>query len=164
MDFLGVGESLLECTSSQTDEIIHPSDRYGQTISNRYTSSRVSHALSAYIACTGHARAVTKTALREVCASLLKNSLAIVQASHVALLLQVAVMHATAAKQKGWTLPILDTRPEAKLSLEYMCPYWMGAGARTVPNNVELDGIFLLTAPNMSGECLSYSCRVLIGV
>ncbi|CAE7574957.1 MSH1, partial [Symbiodinium microadriaticum] len=146
-----------ESVKHHTHEIIHPSDRYGQQIVNRYTSLRVNQALSSYIASAGQARTVTKHALREMCTALLRESLTIVQASHVALLLQVAVLHATASRQKGWVLPVVEnttvSAQRVALTLHGMRPYWMdGAGSRAVSNDVEMNGIFLLTAPNMSGK------------
>lgn len=135
--------------SSKVD-FIHPKDRYGQPIGNRYTSTRVNAALARYVEATGRARAVTKASLRVVCAALLQESLTIIQASHVALILQTALMHATAAAQQGWVLPEVGT--SSTLSVSDLAPYWMdNRSFGAVRNDVSLQGVFLLTAPNMSG-------------
>jgi hypothetical protein len=69
----------------------------------------------------------------------------------------------------GWALPELvewgegDRDKEEKdwaLHVEGLVPYWMGKG-EGVSNDVDLQGVFLLTAPNMSGQSSAppHTCR-----
>ena len=148
-------------------EIIHPRDRYGQSIAGRYTSHGFSEALGSYLSSTAVARSVAKKILRDTCTTLSQDILTIIQASHVAMLLQVAVLHATASTQKGWALPSMqehDGDCRASFEVSGMSPYWMDNNALgAVRNSFALDGVFLLTAPNMSGECTHISSNRRVG-
>ncbi len=66
------------------------------------------------------------------------------------------------ARQKAWTLPVLvdaDSPQQQQqqdgmpwtMAVRGLLPYWMPRG-RGVENSLDLRGIFLLTAPNMSGK------------
>ena len=84
---------------------------------------------------------------------------AILQSSHLNLILATAANHAAISKAKGWSAATVydDTDnddEDAASSAGYfnnVWPYWMSQSA-SVSNSFDLDGMFLLTAPNMSGK------------
>eukprot|EP01035_Chromulina_nebulosa_P022937 gene22937-29710_t len=61
--------------------------------------------------------------------------------------------HVQVSIQKGWILPQLvdHTSYNTKLKLKGCTPYWIDK-RNAIQNDIELDGIILLTAPNMSGK------------
>ncbi|GKY93031.1 hypothetical protein MPSEU_000271400 [Mayamaea pseudoterrestris] len=134
---------------------IHPRDRFGKTIRNRYTTDRVQDAVSSYVdAC--------ERAKQEVSAVLIKLSLAlhedghmpaIVQASHANLLISAAFHHAANANHLGWNIAKMYENSSDDKAARFvgLWPYWMDR-VEGVSNTFDLDGMWILTAPNMSGK------------
>ena len=95
----------------------------------------------------------------------------VVQAAHWGVVLEASSAHTAAALQKGWVMPTLGTTPGQPVEAAYatladpdedetgpgamrldgLIPYWLSA-REAVPNTISLEGVFLLTAPNMSGK------------
>jgi hypothetical protein len=95
----------------------------------------------------------------------------VVQAAHWGVVLEASSAHTAAALQKGWVMPTLGTSPgqpfeaafatladpdedeagPGAMRLDGLIPYWLSA-REAVPNTISLEGVFLLTAPNMSGK------------
>ena len=91
------------------------------------------------------------------------------QAAAWSVILQAASDHTVSACQKNWCIPeLLDfiekdfgpsdseeisksVKSRMTMSVIGISPYWIDR-ARAVHNDFELDGLFLLTAPNMSGK------------
>lgn len=107
--------------------------------------------------------------------SLLKG---IIHSCHIAVVLQSINSHVIASKQRGWSLPKVTSFPSQStpkeelstkksrsmvsesskddsmrpmLQVRDLSPYWLDRNT-AVRNDVDLDGIILLTAPNMSGK------------
>lgn len=138
------------------DLFFHPRDRNGKILRNRFTTEYVQSALSDYVAaCDRACQDVTDTLVR--LSQLLCDDghiPAVVQASHANLILSSAFHHAVRANAAGWNLA---RTYEATLSedtagyLKDLWPYWMDKSEAT-SNSYELNGMWLLTAPNMSGK------------
>jgi hypothetical protein len=144
-------------TTSKIDvNYIHPRDRFGKVIGNRYTTEAVQAALSDYVnACDKAAADVTKALVT------LSHTLhdcghlpAIVQASHTNLILSTAFFHAVKATSLGWSLAkTFEPDPEYDNAGHFhgVWPYWMER-SEAVKNTFDLSGMWVLTAPNMSGK------------
>ena len=134
-------------------------DRYNKVIPRRLTTSRAKHAISSYINSCHDATAIVKRALQTLSSELLTDITSIVQCSHWAVILEAAISHTIASKRKGWSLPLLvDNFGQDKthqspndMYLQELIPYWLQRG-QAVANTLELSGLFLLSAPNMSGK------------
>jgi DNA mismatch repair ATPase MutS len=101
--------------------------------------------------------------LKTLSADVYGNVDGIKQAAAWSVILQAASDHTVSACQKNWCIPELlefvDTglgpsdsvKSRMTMSVTGVSPYWIDR-SRAVHNDFELDGLFLLTAPNMSGK------------
>jgi hypothetical protein len=155
--------ALRDIPEGRSDKTVykHPRDPFGKVLRNRYTTDRVEEELSNYVeAC--------ESAKRDVASTLYDLSLrlhddhhipAIVQAAHINLIVSAAFHHAARAATMGWNMASTfndgdsdySTENPAALHLEHLYPYWMNR-EESVANTIHMDGLFLLTAPNMSGK------------
>ena len=145
----------MEATNLPKDEYFHPRDRNGKIKGNRYTTEKVQIALSEYIAACEHATNEISMVLTDLAEGLYREGHipAIVQTSHLNLILSTAFHHASKATQLGWAMADIyePSSPDDTISLVDLWPYWMD-GSRSVSNSFDMTGMFLLTAPNMSGK------------
>lgn len=146
-------------------QYFHTRDRNGKIQRNRYTTERVETALLDYVEACSRACNEVKAILVELSQSLCEEGHlpALVQAAHLNLILSSAVHHAARANSLGWGMAKIIDLNDQKYSystteirnsacyLENVWPYWM-AQSQAVNNSFELNGLFLLTAPNMSGK------------
>jgi len=137
------------------DAYYHPRDRNGKLLRSRYTTERVDNALHEYVAaCEGGSAAVTAV-LAKLAERLCDDGHlpAVVQASHTNLILSTAAHHSANANCLGWNqASIVDSHGDnQRAHFNGLFPYWMDS-SESVPNSFTLDGLFLLTAPNMSGK------------
>ena len=81
----------------------------------------------------------------------------VVQAAHLNLIISTAFHHAANANAFGWNAAVTyeaesgDTLGGTAGHLQDVWPYWMDR-SEAVSNSFDMDGLFLLTAPNMSGK------------
>ena len=125
-------------------------DRFGKSISRRWTTANVENARAQYVAATEAATSAVAIALRQLSNDLSQVLIPIVQATHLCVVLQVAVGHTTSSKRKGWCVPTMIT-PDAAVSggraafsVEGMTPYWLSRSSATV-NSYTMPGLILLT-------------------
>lgn len=143
--------------ASDPNMYIHPRDRFGKVLRNRYTTERVQTALSSYVAASDHACRDVASALASLSQQLHEEGHmpAIVQASHSNLVLSSALHHAARANTLGWERAEVYNEEESQgdsgLHIRDLWPYWMDK-KEAVGNNIDMQGIFLMTAPNMSGK------------
>ncbi len=109
----------------------------------------MNEALDNYCEVIEKAPSIVAAALRSLSSELLQDLIPIEHASHWAVVLQAALYHTVSAKQKGWQLS--TTTNKNTMELTGLTPYWLSRYS-SAKNNINLDGIFLLTAPNMSGK------------
>lgn len=158
-------------------DYFHPRDRNGKLLRNRYTSTNVQSALSDYVAACDRACLEVTCVLTRLSQTLCESGHlpAIVQAAHANLILSTAAHHAANANALGWNAAVMyeshDNRERHQQQsaghLQDVWPYWMDR-SEAVANSFDMDGLFLLTAPNMSGKstlmrstaaaCLLASC------
>lgn len=159
------------------DEIsfIHPSDRFGKVILNRWSTKKVKQAVACYVTECENATAEVSSILSALAQNLQDEGHipAIVQSSHLNLILSTAFHHAVKATNSKWELAntIEDSSlpPSSSLNNEKnqqidgpqsssaeahfvdVFPYWMHR-SKAVSNTFDLTSMILLTAPNMSGK------------
>lgn len=159
------------------DEIsfIHPSDRFGKVILNRWSTEKVKQAVACYVTECENATAEVASILSALAQNLQDEGHipAIVQSSHLNLILSTAFHHAVKATNSKWELAntIEDSSlpPSSSLNNEKnqqidgpqsssaeahfvdVFPYWMHR-SKAVSNTFDLTSMILLTAPNMSGK------------
>jgi hypothetical protein len=134
---------------------VHPVDRKGAVLTKRYTTHRVSDAVTAYNAVINEAPGKVEKVLQRLCEQLLTEQMTIIHVSNCAMIIQAANSHVVSALQKGWCLPKLASLDESAsvLDLEGLSAYWMDRlDPATKTNTLKLGGMYLLTAPNMSGK------------
>eukprot|EP00977_Amphora_coffeiformis_P025658 scaffold21117_cov170-Amphora_coffeaeformis.AAC.2 len=143
---------------SDKSDYIHPRDRFGKMIKNRYTTDRVQHALSDYVMASDRACRDVVSALAALSQKLNDEGHipAIVQASHSNLILSSAFHHASKAHSLGWERANVREAGSSRTGIfpihfRDVWPYWMDR-KEAVGNTVDMDGMFLMTAPNMSGK------------
>jgi Mismatch repair ATPase (MutS family) len=135
----------------------HPRDRNGKLLRNRYTTQAVEDATSSYIEACEFAIASVAMVLTRLSDILHETGHlpAITQAAHVNLVLATALQHASQANYLGWNMADIiecdDAIESTACKLIDLHPYWMD-NSEAVLNTFELDKLFLLTAPNMSGK------------
>ena len=145
------------------NKYFHPRDRNGKLLRNRYTTSDVETALSKYIDACEAASNKVKQVLVELSETICDTGHlpALVQAAHTNLILSTAAHHASSSNALGWNMASLVDNPDLDGSntnneniaghFHELWPYWMDR-SQAVVNSFSLDGLFLLTAPNMSGK------------
>jgi len=134
---------------------IHPVDRKGAVLTKRYTTRRVSDAVTAYNAVINEAPGKVEKVLQRLCEQLLTEQMTIIHVSNCAMIIQAANSHVVSALQKGWCLPKLASLDDSTsvLDLQGLSAYWMDRlDPSTKTNTLKLGGMYLLTAPNMSGK------------
>ena len=144
----------------EKEAYFHPRDRHGKLLRNRYTTSRVQFALAEYVSACEAACEEVSIVLTNLAQRLYDEGhiAAIAQAAHVNLILSAAFHHATKATKMGWHLAQTfeqsnGSEGEDPLTAQFvhLWPYWMHP-SEAISNTFELEGLFLLTAPNMSGK------------
>ena len=144
------------CDSSNKDKYFHPRDRNGKVLKNRYTTEAVQSALSEYVTSCEHACQEVTSALISLSETLYDGGHipSVVQGSHANLILSSAFHHATRANSLGWNMAeTYQPTPNNDCAGEFVdvWPYWIDK-SEAVANTFELSGMWLLTAPNMSGK------------
>ena len=140
----------------------NPRDRNGKILGTRFTTLRVQDALSDYDEACSNARSEVERVLTRLSWDLVDEGHlpALLQSSHLNLVLATAAHHAASSNQKGWSVATVydgddgndDSDIESSAaSFLGVWPYWLDR-SESVSNTFELDGMFLLTAPNMSGK------------
>lgn len=134
------------------DNYVHPRDRFGKIMKNRFTTDRVNAALSEYVtSCEIACQSVTLI-LTKLSQDLYDQGHipAIVQASHSNLILSTAFHHARKANALGWNCvsvyEVYDNQEEGSDSagfLNNVWPYWMDRSL-AVPNTFDMKDLFLL--------------------
>ena len=142
--------------SELEDAYIHPRDRFGKLLKTRYTTEKVQDALLDYVSTCDKACEDVAEALQRLSTTLDEHGHipAIVQASHSNLILSTAFQHAIKANSVGWSRARTVKECDDEGSAGRFCdvwPYWMDR-SQAVPNTFDLEGMWVLTAPNMSGK------------
>jgi hypothetical protein len=138
-------------------EFFHPRDRNGRDIHTRYTTANVKEALSDYVAACEDAKKRVAEILKNLSERLHDDGHlpAIVQASHANLITSAAYHHAVQAIKMKWNMCNIveasSDSPVPACQFEEMWPYWI-KHKHAKKNSFDLSGMWILTAPNMSGK------------
>ncbi|CAM9612949.1 unnamed protein product, partial [Scytosiphon promiscuus] len=134
---------------------VNPHDRFGKVLPKRFTTKRVSAALSGYLTAVEETETAVRLELQALSDSLVQNNdlPVITQAAHWSVICQAMEGHVRRALSSGWSLPSLKPQsdPDMSMKVENLVPYWLPR-EEAVPNSFDFRGLFLLTAPNMSGK------------
>jgi len=134
-----------------------PKDRNNRAMKGRHTTKRVEDALAAYVRSCEEARKRVESVLRELSKRIHdeRHISAIVCALHANTIMSTVLNHATRAKQLGWSgVSVNDSvakEDSCKLLLKDLWPYWLERHF-SVQNTIDMEGMWLLTAPNMAGK------------
>jgi predicted GIY-YIG superfamily endonuclease len=141
-------------------EYFHPRDRNGKVLKNRWTTAEVQDALSEYVKACEVATDEVSSILSSLAQKLQDEGHipALVQSGHFNIILSMAFHHASKAMKSKWQLArTIEYETEAcndeNTSAQFanVFPYWMYK-SQAVSNTFDLQGMVLLTAPNMSGK------------
>ena len=139
----------------KTDDFIHPRDRFGKEVADRWTTARVELALDDYRVATQKAAVAVSDTLINLADDLQEHISSLVGAATLSTVTIAILAHASNAINKRWTPPTLlpEGDTASPLAVEGLVPFWMRLdGAETVPNSFDIDGLVLLTGPNMAGK------------
>lgn len=139
-------------THKGDESYYHPKDRKGKVLKNRFTTARVEEALLRYTETCENAKNAVNTALSTLSSRLSEGGFmpTIVQSAHANLILSTVTNHALAANSKGWNIGKCNS-DETHSYFKGVWPYWLDKSI-AVQNTFKLDGMWVLTAPNMSGK------------
>ncbi|KAG1665669.1 hypothetical protein FOA52_005459 [Chlamydomonas sp. UWO 241] len=160
---IGTGSKALPVANAMG--LIPPINRKEKQEPNGRTSEALMAAVAAYRDATDDALEAVRQSLRALCDTLIDaGSLpALVVAAQSSIVGFALVAHTTEARRRGWCVPQLESESEVKaskssgstprLEVSYMVPYWTEeTDALTVPNDLVIDRMILLTGPNMAGK------------
>jgi len=141
-------------------DVMHPKDRWGRSASGHWSTPRVEAALAEYKYAVHDAQAQSIQVLRNLAAEisdpegdLLHN---VLLSAYFSLVFRSLTEHARASLDAGWSLPELvggTVHREGSPRLKYRgaWPYWIDE-RDAVQNDINLNGMTLLTGPNMAGK------------
>ena len=151
-------------TPSSDSFYIHPVDRKNQRVYDRYSTARVEAALGLYRKCAESVRVSVVRHLKALSVALQPQLDHPVVAANFAVVAQAMQLHARESIRREWVMPELlpapgdAGRPEedpihAPFRLRGLWLYWLTISSRdTVPNDVDVDSMLLLTGPNAGGK------------
>jgi hypothetical protein len=144
------------CSESKAREFVHPRDRFGKVIRNRFTTDAVQNAMSDYVSACENAKRDVSFSLTKLSQSLHDEGHipAIVQASHTNLILSTIVNHVAKARSMGWNQAAVveaGAHGDEAGFFDSIWPYWMDRST-AVSNTFDISGMWILTAPNMAGK------------
>lgn len=137
--------------------LVHPRDRNGVLLSDRWSFPALEEAQEAYRQAAFEAGAAVTRELRALAGRLQPFLADLVGASVFSVAVRALGAHAAEASRRAWVQPemhSIDARPgECPLELEGLWPYWMDCrDPGTVLNTFDVHGLVLLTGPNMAGK------------
>jgi hypothetical protein len=163
-------------SSSSSSGLIHPRDRSGKIETGFYSTIELETAQDDYRRACSDARDAVRTELRKLAATLQPKLTQLVAAASFAVVASALDAHVREAARRGWSLPQLTFDANSSISstkdssstfkVDGMFPYWLGGTGgidpSTIKNSFEMEGMFLLTGPNMAGKStlLRSTCAV----
>ncbi|KAL4440153.1 hypothetical protein ABPG75_003154 [Micractinium tetrahymenae] len=145
--------------------LIHPHDRNGKLETSVYATHGLQSALDDYRKACWDAGAAVRAQLRALAEQLQRVQTELVCASTIGVAATALTEHTREALRRKWCLPTQgfsagapppppgpEDEPD-KFEIVDMWPYWLdGWDPRTVHNSLSLEGMALLTGPNMAGK------------
>lgn len=137
----------------RTVRLVHPRDRFGKKIADRWTSPRVEEALEAYRVAAAAAGRAVAGALRGLAAALTPHTADLVAAATFSTVVEAVSSHGEHAISRRWRPAELLPADDANTpwTARELIPFWM-EHYDAVPNDLSVEGVVLLTGPNMAGK------------
>ena len=128
-------------------------DRNRKSLPNRFITARVRDATARYLEACADATGAVRRGLQGLSEEVEAELPALTTAAHWSLVSSALAAHVECGVGKGWALPtLLPSDADARaLRLDGAWPYWLSRDA-AVANDVDWEGLWLLTAPNMAGK------------
>ncbi|PRW39283.1 mitochondrial-targeted muts 1 [Chlorella sorokiniana] len=145
-------------------DLPHPRDRNGKVESSCYSSHGLESALDDYRRACDEAGKAVRAQLRKLAGDLQGVQTELVCAATMGVAAAALDAHTREALRRGWKLPVQGFTAEGPPSpaaggepegfeITDMWPYWLdGWDPSSVHNSLSLDGMALLTGPNMAGK------------
>ena len=162
----------VSATKADTLGLLHPRDRNGRIEPSVYSTRALEDAQDEYRRSCVAAHDAVRDTLKELAASMSPNIPELVGAATFSLIACVLESHVRESKRRKWSLPSLvdfdlsKTSSTNGLCIKECWPYWLGGPGgndpRVVRNSFDMDGMFLVTGPNMAGKStiLRSTCAV----
>ena len=140
-------------TASPPTDLAHPVDRWGKEIADRWSTPRVEAATEAYRVASARAGRAVADALKTLADDLGAHVGDLVGAATFSVVATAISLHARSAIARDWRPAALLPADDAATpwTAEGLFPFWMSRDA-AVSNDVRVDGVTLLTGPNMAGK------------
>jgi len=132
-------------------KLIHPKDRFGKEVKDRWTTKEAEDALEAYKNAASDTYNAIKKILQQASKDLSPHYLAIIHLATFSNFVKTIYLHIQECSPKNWTTNFVHGVDENKISLTDFFPYWMNT-AQAVPNSLIFEGTCLLTGHNMAGK------------
>ena len=124
-----------------------------------YTTERAERSEKEYVNCCADAFLEVQSQLQKLGRTLndKEHMAVIVQAVHTNLIISIVLHHARKAQELGWSRATVNDMGQESAPSEYRAhlngvwPYWM-TKQDAVLNTIRMEGMWVLTAPNMSGK------------
>jgi len=133
------------------NNLIHPTDRYGKEVKDRWSSKEVEDALKAYKTAAAEVYEAIRKVLKKASHELSPYCLPIIHLATFSNFVKTLYLHIKECQPKNWTLNFACNAEKNKISVSEFFPYWMRAG-EAVTNSLSFDGACLLTGHNMAGK------------
>lgn len=132
--------------------LIHPLDRYGKEVKDRWSTKEVEDALTKYKNLATATYEAIKQILKKASKELSPYCLPIIHLATFSNLSKTLYLHIKECQIKNWTTNFInDESSKNQISLEDFFPYWMKSD-QAVTNSLKFDGTCLLTGHNMAGK------------
>lgn len=132
--------------------LIHPTDRYGKEVKDRFTTKEVEEALHEYKQIATRTYEAIRQILKKTSKELSPYCLPIIHLATFSNLVKTIYLHIKECAPRNWTLNYIESKAENnEIALEEFFPYWMKS-SDAVANSLTFDGTCLLTGHNMSGK------------
>ncbi|MES2961795.1 MAG: hypothetical protein V4694_05370 [Pseudomonadota bacterium] len=132
-------------------QLIHPLDRFGKEVKDRWTTKKAEDALQEYKNAAAATYEAIKKILKQASKELSPFCLPIIHLATFSNFVKTLYLHIKECQPRNWTTNFVSDADENKISLADFFPYWMKPG-EAVSNTLSFDGTCLLTGHNMAGK------------
>jgi DNA mismatch repair ATPase MutS len=131
--------------------LIHPLDRYGKEVRDRWTTREAEYALQNYKDVAAKTHDKIKEILKQTSKELSPFCLSIIHLATFSNFTKTLYLHIKECQTRNWSLNFVSEKSSAEIALTDFFPYWM-KHSEAVTNSLIFDGTCLLTGHNMSGK------------
>lgn len=135
---------------SEGQTFIHPKDKNGRPVADRYSTMKLEEALSTYQEACEKATTAVLSSLRALSEELEKHSVAIIHLATFSTLMRTLILHVTQCKEMGWSINYVKSKNET-LEIENFFPYWLKKDLAS-KNSISLSEVIILLGANASGK------------